>query len=392
GTSTGEVTLTPIVTPTGITIDATNGKVSVGNNVPSGVYTLTYKICENGATPDNCDEATVTITVENSIVADNDNLGLVVSGGTTTQTVITNDRLNGTPVVIGTGVGQVTLTPLITPTGITLNGDGKVTVGTNVSSGVYTLTYKICENGATPDNCDDATVTITVENSIVADNDDLGPVVSGGTTTQTVISNDKLNGTLVVIGAGTGEVTLTPIITPTGITIDATNGKVTVGTNVSSGVYTLTYKICENGATPDNCDDATVTITVLSSNTVLAISDINNTYLNTSVSGNVSTNDEDPQGDALEFSLLTASNHQGHSLVFNSDGTYVFTPKEGFTGVVVYEYEVCDKGMPRACATATLTIGVFSQLNASANTVFANDDAVRTKVGTPVLISVLAND
>ncbi|CEN48852.1 hypothetical protein CCAN2_1940031 [Capnocytophaga canimorsus] len=27
--------------------------------------------------------------------------------------------------VIGTGVGQVTLTPLITPTGITLNGDGK---------------------------------------------------------------------------------------------------------------------------------------------------------------------------------------------------------------------------------------------------------------------------
>ncbi|MDT9500522.1 hypothetical protein KNO36_11070, partial [Capnocytophaga canimorsus] len=81
-------------------------------------------------------------------------------------------------VVIGTGTGEVTLTPLITPTGITFNGDGKVTVGTNVSSGVYTLTYKICENGATPDNCDDATVTITVENSIVADNDNLGTVVS----------------------------------------------------------------------------------------------------------------------------------------------------------------------------------------------------------------------
>ncbi|MFJ1432554.1 Ig-like domain-containing protein [Capnocytophaga canimorsus] len=392
GTGVGQVTLTPLITPTGITIDATNGKVTVGTNVSSGVYTLTYKICENGATPDNCDEATVTITVQNGIVAEDDDLGPVVSGGTTTQTVITNDRLNGTPVVIGTGVGQVTLTPLITPTGITLNGDGKVTVGTNVSSGVYTLTYKICENGATPDNCDEATVTITVQNGIVAEDDNLGTVVSGGTTTQTVISNDKLNGTPVVIGTGVGQVTLTPIITPTGITIDATNGKVSVGNNVPSGVYTLTYKICENGATPDNCDTATVTITVLSSNTVLAISDINNTYLNTSVSGNVSTNDEDPQGDALEFSLLTASNHQGHSLVFNSDGTYVFTPKEGFTGVVVYEYEVCDKGMPRACATATLTIGVFAQPHASANTVFANDDAVRTKVGTPVLISVLAND
>ncbi|MFK8295127.1 Ig-like domain-containing protein, partial [Capnocytophaga canimorsus] len=373
GTEVGKVTLTPIITPTGITIDATNGKVTVGMNVSSGVYTLTYKICENGATPDNCDTATVTITVENSIVADNDDLGPVVSGGTTTQTVITNDRLNGTPVVIGTGVGQVTLTPIITPTGITIDAtNGKVTVGMNVSSGVYTLTYKICENGATPDNCDEATVTITVQNGIVAEDDNLGPVVSGGTTTQTVISNDKLNGTPVVIGTGTGEVTLTPLITPTGITIDATNGKVSVGNNVPSGEYTLTYTICENGSNPLNCDAATVTITVLSSNTVLAISDINNTYLNTSVSGNVSTNDEDPQGDALEFSLLTASNDQGHSLVFNSDGTYVFTPKEGFTGVVVYEYEVCDKGIPRACATATLTIGVLAQPKDGANTVFAN--------------------
>ncbi|WP_212896273.1 hypothetical protein, partial [Capnocytophaga canis] len=66
---------------------------------------------------------------ENSIVAADDDLGTVVSGGTTTQTVITNDRLNGTPVVIGTGVGQVTLTPIITPTGITIDGDGKVSVG-----------------------------------------------------------------------------------------------------------------------------------------------------------------------------------------------------------------------------------------------------------------------
>ncbi|MFJ1330342.1 Ig-like domain-containing protein, partial [Capnocytophaga canimorsus] len=260
--STVSVTLTPIETlPSGISLDPITGIVRVVSGTPSGNYSFNYKICSK-VVHSLCDEATVTIRVKNSIIADNDDLGTVVSGGTTTQTVITNDRLNGTPVVIGTGVGQVTLTPLITPTGITLNGDGKVTVGTNVSSGVYTLTYKICENGSNPLNCDDATVTITVENSIVADNDDLGPVVSGGTTTQTVISNDKLNGTPVVIGTGTGEVTLTPLITPTGITIDATNGKVTVGTNVSSGVYTLTYKICENGATPDNCDEATVTITV----------------------------------------------------------------------------------------------------------------------------------
>ncbi|WGU69843.1 hypothetical protein QIU18_09595 [Capnocytophaga canimorsus] len=270
GTGVGQVTLTPLITPTGITLNG-DGKVTVGTNVSSGVYTLTYKICENGATPDNCDEATVTITVQNGIVADNDDLGTVVSGGTTTQTVISNDKLNGTPVVIGTGVGQVTLTPLITPTGITIDAtNGKVSVGNNVPSGVYTLTYKICENGATPDNCDEATVTITVQNGIVAEDDNLGTVVSGGTTTQTVISNDKLNGTPVVIGTGVGQVTLTPLITPTGITLNG-DGKVTVGTNVSSGVYTLTYKICENGSNPLNCDDATVTITV--ENSIVADND-----------------------------------------------------------------------------------------------------------------------
>ncbi|MFJ1329120.1 hypothetical protein, partial [Capnocytophaga canimorsus] len=261
--STVSVTLTPIGTlPSGISLDPITGIVRVASGTPSGNYSFNYEICSK-VVHSLCDEATVTIRVKNSIIADDDNLGTVVSGGTTTQTVISNDKLNGTPVVIGTGVGQVTLTPIVTPTGITIDAtNGKVTVGTNVSSGVYTLTYKICENGAIPDNCDDATVTITVENSIVADNDDLGPVVSGGTTTQTVISNDKLNGTPVVIGTGVGQVTLTPIITPTGITIDTTNGKVSVGNNVPSGVYTLTYKICENGATPDNCDEATVTITV----------------------------------------------------------------------------------------------------------------------------------
>ncbi|MFJ1429860.1 hypothetical protein ACILE2_03510, partial [Capnocytophaga canimorsus] len=390
GTGVGQVTLTPLITPTGITIDATNGKVTVGTNVSSGVYTLTYKICENGATPDNCDEATVTITVQNGIVADNDDLGPVVSGGTTTQTVISNDKLNGTPVVIGAGTGEVTLTPLITPTGITIDGDGKVTVGTNVSSGVYTLTYKICENGATPDNCDDATVTITVENSIVADNDNLGLVVSGGTTTQTVISNDKLNGTSVVIGTEVGQVTLTPIITPTGITIDATNGKVTVGTNVSSGVYTLTYKICENGATPDNCDDATVTVTV--QNGIVADDD----DLGTVVSGGTTTQ-----------TVITNDRLNGTPVVIGTGvGQVTLTPiitPTGITidatngkvtigtnvssGVYTLTYKICENGaIPDNCDDATVTITVQ-------NGIVAEDDNLGTVVsGGTTTQTVISND
>ncbi|MFK8285327.1 T9SS type B sorting domain-containing protein, partial [Capnocytophaga canis] len=349
-----------------------------------------------------CDEATVTITVQNGIVADDDDLGPVVSGGTTTQTVITNDRLNGTPVVIGTGVGQVTLTPIITPTGITLNGDGKVTIGTNVSSGVYTLTYKICENGSNPLNCDDATVTITVQNGIVADDDDLGAVVSGGTTTQTVISNDKLNGTPVVIGTGVGQVTLTPLTTPTGITLDATNGKVTVGTNVSSGVYTLTYKICENGATPDNCDEATVTLTVIapSVSTITANSD---TFTSTTAGGetvgSVFTNDDlnglTPNSGTVSVTLLTDGGLTG--VVINTDGKLLI-PSTTATETKTYTltYSICEKdGVGNAtsnCANSTIEIVipvVPSVLNITANT---DTFTVTTSTNTQIVGNVLDND
>ncbi|WP_172917118.1 gliding motility-associated C-terminal domain-containing protein [Capnocytophaga canis] len=395
GTEVGQVTLTPLITPTGITIDATNGKVTVGTNVSSGVYTLTYKICENGATPDNCDHATVTITVENSIVADEDDLGTVVSGGTTTQTVITNDRLNGTPVVIGTGVGQVTLTPIITPTGITIDAtNGKVTVGTNVSSGVYTLTYKICENGATPDNCDDATVTVTVENSIVADEDDLGTVVSGGTTTQTVITNDRLNGTPVVIGTGVGQVTLTPIITPTGITIDATNGKVTVGTNVSSGVYTLTYKICENGATPDNCDDATVTVTV--ENGIVAEDD----DLGAVVSGGTTTQTV-TSNDKLNGTPVVIGTGVGQvtltplitptGITIDATNGKVTVGTNVSSGVYTLTYKICENGSnPLNCDDATVTVTVIAP---SVSTITANSDTFTSTIaGGETVGSVFTND
>ncbi|MFJ1263111.1 beta strand repeat-containing protein, partial [Capnocytophaga canis] len=395
GTGVGQVTLTPLITPTGITIDATNGKVSVGNNVPSGVYTLTYKICDNGATPDNCDDATVTITVENSIVAEDDDLGTVVSGGTTTQTVITNDRLNGTSVVIGTGVGQVTLTPLITPTGITIDAtNGKVTVGTNVSSGVYTLTYKICENGATPDNCDEATVTITVQNSIVADEDDLGTVVSGGTTTQTVISNDKLNGTSVIIGTGVGQVTLTPIITPTGITIDATNGKVSVGNDVPSGVYTLTYKICENGATPDNCDDATVTVTV--QNGIVA----DNDDLGPVVSGGTTTQTV-ISNDKLNGTSVVIGTGMGEvtltpivtptGITIDATNGKVTVGTNVSSGVYTLTYKICENGAtPDNCDEATVTITVIAP---SVSTITANSDTfTSTTAGGETVGSVFTND
>jgi gliding motility-associated-like protein len=148
----------------------TNGTIAVATGTPSGTYTLTYRICENGATPANCDTATATILISNVIHAVNDN-PTAITAGDTALSVIANDTLDGSPAVIGTNLGQVSLSGVTVPSGLTLNTNGTIAVATGTPSGTYTLTYRICENGATPANCDTATATIVVLKTSPADSD-----------------------------------------------------------------------------------------------------------------------------------------------------------------------------------------------------------------------------
>ncbi len=185
-----------------------------------------------------------------------------ITAGDSTPSVITNDTLDGSPVVIGTNSGQVTLTGVTVPTGLTLNVNGTITAGAALSSGTYTLTYQICENGSNPLNCDTATATIIVTNIIDAVNDSSAAIngVIGGIT-PSVITNDTLDGSPVVIGTNPGQVTLTGLTVPTGFTLNA-NGTITIAAGLASGTYSVIYTICENGANPTNCDTATAIVTI----------------------------------------------------------------------------------------------------------------------------------
>ncbi|MFL0108645.1 hypothetical protein V2682_01655, partial [Tenacibaculum maritimum] len=64
--------------------------------------------------------------------------------GGTTAALTGNDTLNGVPVNIGTGPGDVVLTPDNVPAGLTLNGDGTVTIDANTPAGSYDVEYTIC--------------------------------------------------------------------------------------------------------------------------------------------------------------------------------------------------------------------------------------------------------
>jgi len=74
-------------------------------------------------------------------------------------------------------------------------------------------------------------------------------------------------------------------------------------------------------------------------NPPLAIDDINDTYVNEDASGNVGTNDIEPEGDPVTYTLISGSLSDG-SLVFNPDGTYTFTPPTDEIGTYTFEYSL----------------------------------------------------
>ena len=104
----------------------------------------------------------------------------------------------------------------------------------------------------------------SLSNVITALDDDYSsnPVASGETINTSIISNDALDGQAVILGAGTGKVSITDVAGDTDIlTLDINTGLITVTSGATSGTYTLTYTLCENDD-PANCDTATVTIVV----------------------------------------------------------------------------------------------------------------------------------
>ncbi len=125
--------------------------------------------------------------------------------------------------------------------------------------------------------------------------------------------------------------------------------------------------------------------------TPVAIDDINNTLVNTPVSGNVLTNDFDPDGDPLTVANVPVLPPQHGSVVIHTDGSFTYTPNPGFIGKDHFQYRVCDNGSPSLCDSATVWIQVIDN-SAPNNRPVANDDALRTLADIPVAGNVLVND
>ena len=163
--TTSNVTINQVSTPTGAVvprIDTSNGNVIVPNNTPAGIYTITYQIC-TVATPTACATATVQVTVP-AATSTPTIAPIAVDDRTTTPlntpivvNVLANDTLNGatTPNVVANPANGTVI----------VNLDGSIEYRPNTGfTGTDTFVYELCNPQG---NCDSATVTIEVVNTII---------------------------------------------------------------------------------------------------------------------------------------------------------------------------------------------------------------------------------
>ena len=381
------VTLTWDSVPTGIQTH-TNGTITVPAGTPSGIYTLTYHICEN-LNSSNCSAATVTIAVGVSLIVAHKDEGASFSipngaNGGTTSSVLANDTLNGNA---NPSTSSVTLTWTNVPTGIQTNTDGTITVPAGTPAGTYTLTYRICEqlNGT---NCSAATVTLVVGQaslSVVSETFTISNGANGGTTSS-VLENDSYNGTINLVG--NASVTLTWTNVPAGVQTH-TDGRITIPAGIASGTYEVGYQLCEN-LNGSNCSVATATIVVGQATLTAAADTFTVTNgANGGTTSSVLENDSynGTTGLAGNASVTLTWTNVPAGVQTHTDGT-ITIPAGTRSGTYQVGYQLCENLNGSNCSVATATIVVGQALIEAVDNDFAvANGSVATTTG-----SVLDND
>ncbi|MFZ1705261.1 MAG: Ig-like domain-containing protein [Saprospiraceae bacterium] len=277
--------------------------------------------------------------------------------------VSTNDAIGGTavygptPVLISSPSGSLPV--------ITINGDGTYEFQANLV-GVYLYEVPACtppqESG-----CPRSDLTITVTNYILPDaqpiaNVDFGTTLVDVPITLLTLEND---GCMRVAGCSLDPTSVIVVENPSRGTfaVDGLTGDIEYTPNLGYvGLDTLVYEVCVTGE-PTNCAQAKQIITVSSpdaDNTTVAVDDFAVGAQDTELTGNVSTNDSDPEGDyPLDVTPYTLSVAEGEFTLL-ADGSFTFTPEEWFFGPVEFKYTSCDTA--NACANATLHILIVPDL------------------------------
>lgn len=269
---------------------------------------------------------------------------------------------------------------------LNLNSDGSFTYMPDVDfCGTDSFTY-FANDGAT-NSVTSATVTINV----ACVNDDPVAAADSYNTDEDTALNVPAPGVLGNDTDADGD-TLEAVLVD-----DVTNGTLSLAVD-GSFTYTPDANFCGNDgftyyATDNTANSATVNVTI----TVDCIADlpvaVNDVYMTdedvtlTVPAPGVLSNDSDGDGDPLT-AVLDSTVMTG-TLAFMADGSFVYTPTIGWSGITTFTYHVEANGDSSNIATVTLLVGVVNE------TPVAVDDAYATTEDTALVVAapgVLTND
>jgi gliding motility-associated-like protein len=343
----------------------------------NGPDQICVQVCDNGS-PVLCASATVDITVtpvNDAPVAVNDAASLN-EDTQLTGNLGSNDTLSGD----GGNVWSKASDPSHGTVVVNPDGTYVYTPAANFN-GTDSFTYKLCDADG---DCSTATVTITVwsVNDLPVAVDDHYTTNEGVQATGNLSTNDTPSGDGGNIWSKAS---------------DPQHGMVTVnadGTFVYTpnahyyGTDSFIYEVTD--ANGDKAmATATITVNAMSLPPV-AVDDVNSTSVDKPVSGQLLTNDSDPNNGVLTVNVTPVKNPDNGVVTINSDGTYTYYPNAGFTGTDNFRYQVCnDRGL---CSTASVTITVVKGTGTVNNPPVATDDNYTGKKDKQVTGNILSND
>lgn len=389
--SIGQVVLTVVTgaSHAGITLNTSNGFVSIASYTPAGNYSIQYRICDS-LNPSNCDTALCSISViPPAIIANGENVSAPSYAGASNLVQVTsNDSLNGQLTQVGPVI--LSIVSAASHAGVSLNtATGFVSIAAYTPAGDYTIQYRICDSVNTS-NCDTALIKVTVVAPIILANADAisANAYNGGSSLINVLSNDSLNGA----STSVGPVVLT-LVTPAsvaGISLNTSTGNISANPFIRAGNYSITYRICDS-LNPSNCDTAIVNIT-LNAPPIIANTDYVtvNSYNGGNNVVNIFTNDSINQlvANSTRTSLTILSSPTEPNIILNAINgrisVFPYTP----AGLYSFTYRICDTANVGNCDTSVAYVEVVPP------PIIANNDfgSVNGYNGQANFINVMSND
>ncbi|MCK9689636.1 Ig-like domain-containing protein [Scleromatobacter humisilvae] len=210
-------------------------------------------------------------------------------------------------------------------------------------TGTDTFSYVVTDHSGSNST---ATVTLTVTpQAITAKND-----VASGAENSAISGSVSSDATIVAGDANTFALGATHPAHGS-VVVNADGSYTYTPTTGYSGTDSFSYIVTDHsGAT----STATVTLTVTPL-AITATADSKSGAENSAIGGSLAADASTVAGDANTFTL--GSTHPTHgSVVVNADGSYTYTPSNGYTGTDSFSYIVTDHSGATSTATVTLTV------------------------------------